>query len=102
MNRISTRAILAIALFACFASVAVIAATAQDSGSLMIDPNSGIFAGTDANGDFQAALDAAVAAAETAAGCCDIRVNYTVLSTTGQRGGFVFLNDITVTIKADW
>ena len=73
--------------------------TAQD-GALLVDANSGIFTGTDSNGDFQVALEAAVAAAEAAAGCCDQRIEYSVLGTSGQRGGLVFVNDITVTIKA--
>lgn len=74
--------------------------TAEASGSL--SASAGTFTGTDANGNFQAALDDAVAQAETAAGCCDIRIQYEVLDTTGQRGGFIYLNDISVRIHARW
>lgn len=64
--------------------------------------HAGVFTGTDDNGDFQAALDDAVARAEAAAGCCDVRIAYTVLTTTGERGGFAVVNAIHVKILAEW
>ncbi len=64
--------------------------------------NPGFYTGTDSTGDFQAALEDAISNAETCAGCCDQRVSYEVVQTQGQRGGFVFLNDIDVTIEASW
>lgn len=66
------------------------------------DPNSGIFTGTSDSGNFQEALENAVSAAATAAGCCDIRIAYEVLETTGEYGGFLFINETTVKIYAKW
>lgn len=65
-------------------------------------PNPGLYTGSDANGNFQNALEDAIDAAEACAGCCDMLVSYGVIETTGERGGFVFHNDIDVTIKASW
>ena len=31
-----------------------------------------------------------------------MRVSYKVVNTEGQRGGFVYVNDIDVTIQASW
>ncbi|MGE3180846.1 MAG: hypothetical protein AB7N71_04390 [Phycisphaerae bacterium] len=60
------------------------------------------FQGVDANANFQAALEDALAQADAhfARLGADIRYNYRVVNTTGQRGGFVFYNDIFVTIEA--
>lgn len=93
---------LAIAVALC--ALLIVGAYAQpasaQSGSLKA--SSGTFTGTDDAGNFQAALEDAVAQAAAAAGCCDIRISYEVLDTTGQHGGFVFLNDIAVRIFAEW
>lgn len=64
--------------------------------------NPGFYTGTDDNGDFQAALEDAISEAETCAGCCDIRISYELIKTEGERGGFVFIDEIDVTIEASW
>jgi hypothetical protein len=57
------------------------------------------FTGYDASGNFQAALeDARVQADVFFSQQPDLRYDYRVLGTTGQRGGFVFFNDIFVEI----
>ena len=65
-------------------------------------PNPGVFTGTDANGNFQAALDDAIAQAEACAPCCDFITTYSVIETTGRRGGFAGFNDIYVEIRASY
>lgn len=77
-------------------------ATAEERGGLTTSANSGVFVGTNDQGHFQLALEDAVQQAATAAGCCDIRISYKVLDTTGQYGGFLFLDDINVKILAEW
>lgn len=77
-------------------------ATAQNEPSSLAAANSGVFVGTDDEGQFQLALEDAVAKAAAAAGCCDIRITYKVLDTYGQHGGFLFLDDIFVKIHAEW
>jgi ABC-type sugar transport system substrate-binding protein len=77
-------------------------ATAEERGGLAASANSGVFVGTNDQGQFQLALEDAVQQAATAAGCCDIRISYKVLETTGQQGGFIFLDDINVRILAEW
>lgn len=98
------------------ASIAVLAAAAlvlggtadgADAPARAIGPragcqNPGFYTGTDDNGIFQDALEDAIAEAEACAGCCDQRISYEVLQTRGERGGFVFINDIQVTIEASW
>ena len=77
-------------------------ATAQDKAGPVISANSGVFTGSNDEGQFQLALEDAVQQAATAAGCCDIRITYKVLETTGQQGGFVFFDDVFVKILAEW
>ncbi len=76
--------------------------TAEERGGLTTSANSGVFVGTNDQGQFQLALEDAVQQAAAAAGCCDIRISYKVLDTTGQYGGFLFLDDINVRILAEW
>ena len=64
--------------------------------------NPGFYSGIDTSGDFQAALEDAIGNAEACAGCCDQRVSYEVFKTEGQRGGFLFIDEIEVTIEASW
>lgn len=64
--------------------------------------NSGVFVGTDDTGNFQGALDDAVTKAAAAAGCCDIRISYKVVETTGRHGGFLFVDEVSVKIAAEW
>ncbi len=63
-------------------------------------PNPGVFTGHDDTGDFQLALEDAIAEAATCAGCCDLLITYEVTKTTGRAGGFAGFDDIYVTIVA--
>ncbi|HKQ62990.1 MAG TPA: hypothetical protein VJS92_16990 [Candidatus Polarisedimenticolaceae bacterium] len=65
-------------------------------------PNPGVFSGTDTNGQFQAALDNAIAAAQACVPCCDRIVSYRVVNTTGRVGGIAGLDEITVQIVASY
>jgi hypothetical protein len=101
--------VLVVAVFVLAAAALVLAGTtvgaderARSAGLRAGCQNPGFYTGTDDNGVFQDALEDAIAAAETCAGCCDQRVSYEVLQTRGERGGFVFINDIEVTIEASW
>ena len=77
-------------------------ATAADKSGPTISANSGVFVGTNDEGQFQLALEDAVQQAAAAAGCCDIRIRYKVLDTTGEHGGFIFFDNIFVKILAEW
>jgi hypothetical protein len=57
------------------------------------------FSGTSTDGVMQEALDAAVGAAQNAAGT-DRIINWSLLRATGRRGGFAGFNDLTVAIEA--
>lgn len=61
-----------------------------------------VVTGTDASGNFQVALEDARVQADLFFGMigADIRYTYEVIETTGERGGFVFFNNIFVKIKA--
>lgn len=75
---------------------------AAQAGGAAVCANPGLYTGVNDSGQFQAALEDAIARAEACAGCCDLIVNYEVLSTTGERGGFAFRNNIFVEIRASW
>ncbi len=85
-----------------FAALIGLAAVSSQASSEIAAATSGVFTGTDSAGDFQAALEDAVADAVAAAGCCDILVNYEVLETTGRVGGLLGLDEISVKIYAKW
>ncbi|MCS6804208.1 MAG: hypothetical protein RMM98_00605 [Acidobacteriota bacterium] len=61
-----------------------------------------VFVGINQQGDFQKALNDALAKAQDAAGCCDHLVTYRVTDIQGQVGGIAGRNQITVTISASW
>jgi hypothetical protein len=65
-------------------------------------PNPGVFTGTNSSGNLQAALDDAIAKAETCAGCCDMLVTWEVQEISGRRGGIAGFNDLNVKIVASW
>lgn len=65
-------------------------------------PNPGLYTGRSTSGNFQDALEAAVDEAEACAGCCDLIVSYGFIEAEGERGGFLFRNNLDVTIKASW
>lgn len=60
------------------------------------------FTGTDDDGDFQAALEDALLQADAyfESQGADIRYDYWIVRTAGQRGGFAWVNEISVTIGA--
>ncbi len=60
------------------------------------------FTGTDDNGDFQAAIEDALAQADAYYDSqgADILYEYRIVRTAGQRGGFAWVNEISVTIVA--
>jgi hypothetical protein len=60
------------------------------------------FTGTDDDGNLQAALEDALLQADAyfEGQGSDIRYDYRVVRTAGQRGGFVWMNEISVTIAA--
>jgi hypothetical protein len=60
------------------------------------------FVGESDNGNFQAALEDALAQADAfyATMGADLRYNYRVRGTSGERGGFVFFNIVRVEIVA--
>lgn len=65
-------------------------------------PNPGLYTGRSTSGNFQDALEAAVAKAEACAGCCDLIVSYELIGAEGEVGGLVFRNNLDVTISASW
>ncbi len=65
-------------------------------------PNPGVFTGTNASGNLQAALDDAIAKAEACAGCCDMLVTWEVQEISGRRGGIAGFDDVNVKIVASW
>jgi hypothetical protein len=60
------------------------------------------FTGTDDEANFQAALEDALLQADTyyESHGSDIRYDYWIVRTAGQRGGFAWANEISVTIAA--
>jgi hypothetical protein len=60
------------------------------------------FTGTDDDGNWQAALEDALLQADAyfEAQGSDIRYEYWIVRTAGQRGGFAWVNEISVTIGA--
>ena len=60
------------------------------------------FTGTDDDGNLQAALEDALLQADTyyESQGSDIRYDYWIVRTAGQRGGFAWVNEISVTITA--
>jgi flavin-binding protein dodecin len=77
---------------------------AQTAAAIAVAPcgNPAVFTGTDSNGDFQAALEDAIAQAERWVPCCDRIMTYRVVDTTGRRGGIAGFNDISVQIIASY
>jgi hypothetical protein len=58
------------------------------------------FSGTSKNGDFQEALSKAIDLAKRGLGPTDF-VRWKLTNMTGENGGFVLQNDLTVTIDAE-
>lgn len=71
-------------------------------GPVVSCPNPGFYTGTSSNGDFQAALDGAIAKAVACTPCCDFLVTWTFVSSDGREGGFAGFDEVNVTIKASW
>jgi len=59
------------------------------------------FRGT-SKGNFQEALDKAIAKAENSTGGADIIIKWTFVSANGEKGGITGKNSLTVTIEATW
>ncbi len=78
------------------------AEAASSIGAIAACPNPGFYTGTSTSGSFQGALDAAIAKAETCAGCCDMLVTWSFVAADGREGGFAGFNEVNVTIKASW
>jgi hypothetical protein len=95
---------LTVALSAAVLLISAPTPTAEAGGGLSASacPNPGYYEGTSTSGSWQGALDDAIAAAETCAGCCDMLVTWDFVSADGREGGFVGHNEVNVTIKASW
>jgi hypothetical protein len=85
-----------------FAVQSLVIATAEASNPATIGGGPVRFTGESQNGDFQEALEDALAQADIhfAGQGADIRYSYVVRGTSGQRGGFLPINLLEVTIVA--
>jgi hypothetical protein len=96
---------LTVALSAAALMIGGPAPSADAAGSLAAAPacpNPGYYTGSSNSGNFQDALDGAIAAASACTGCCDFLVTWDFVSADGREGGFAGFNEANVTIKASW
>jgi len=102
-KRLAKGLIIAVAAFSCAAGYYTWNAPHAQAADGLAAGRVFVGTGTDDNGNFQAALEDALAQADAFFGQigADIRYTYEVLSTTGERGGIVFYNNIYVTIRAE-